>query len=207
MLSFAEKIKEELHAEVRELNLGGGFGIKYVDGDEFKAYGLYIEEVSKVVKRLCEEKKLLQPKILYEPGRAIVGAAGITLYTVGSVKEIKNIRTYVSVDGGMTDNPRFALYEAEYTMDIANKMNNPKETFVTVAGRCCESGDLLGKDIPLQKAEKGDILAVYSTGAYNYSMASNYNRTLRPAMVFIKEGEDILALKRETFEDLTKNDL
>ena len=147
------------------------------------------------------------PRIILEPGRSLVAAAGITLYTVGSVKTIPGFRTYVSVDGGMPDNPRYALYQSQYTALIANRPDAPRTERVTLAGRCCESGDLVGEDMPLQQASRGDILAVLTTGAYNYSMASNYNRIPRPAVVLVKDGTPRLAVRRESYEDLVRNDL
>ena len=146
------------------------------------------------------------PFIVIEPGRSVSGPAGITLYRVGSVKEIPGVRTYVSVDGGMTDNPRYALYQAEYEMLVANKASQPKTQKVTVAGKCCESGDLLGENIPLQQAVPGDVLAVLATGAYNYSMSSNYNRLPKPPVVFVRDGKARVVVKRETLEDLIRND-
>ena len=146
------------------------------------------------------------PYVIIEPGRSITATAGITLYTVGNIKQVKDIRTYIAVDGGMTDNIRFALYGSKYDFVVANKANMPKDTVVTVAGRCCESGDLLGKDVPLQQCQAGDILAVTATGAYNYSMASNYNRVPRPAVVMLREGKPFVAVRRESLEDLVKND-
>lgn len=207
MLNFASEIKEKLGAEIRELNLGGGFGIKYVDGDTPVLYGEYIKAVADVVERICTEKGLVQPRILMEPGRSIVGNAGVTLYTVGMVKDIPNVRKYVAVDGGMADNPRYIMYDAEYSAVIANKAgNNPNET-VTLCGRCCESGDILIKDAVLPSAEVGDIMCVLSTGAYNYSMASNYNRIPRPPIVAVSGGNDRVVVKRETYEDIVKNDV
>lgn len=145
--------------------------------------------------------------MMLEPGRSIVGSSGITLYTVGSIKEIPNIRTYVAVDGGMTDNPRYALYQSEYEAVVANKADQPKTMKVTLAGKCCESGDLLGENMPIQQVESGDLVAVLSTGAYNYSMASNYNRLCRPAVVMVKDHASRVIVKRETMEDLVSNDL
>ena len=206
MLTFVKKIKDELNLEVKELNLGGGFGIKYVDGQTHASYESFIEAVSDEVKKVCKEYGLSVPFILMEPGRSIVASAGTTLYTVGAVKEIKGYRTYVSVDGGMTDNPRYALYGAEYSGVIANKANLERDCKYTVAGKCCESGDLIGEGMMFQKAEKGDILAIFATGAYNYSMASNYNRIPRPPVVMINDGKEKIAVKRETYEDIIKND-
>ena len=144
---------------------------------------------------------------LVEPGRAIVAAAGVTLYTVGSHKTITGYRTYVSVDGGMPDNPRYALYQSDYTALIASRAAEEKTERVTIAGRCCESGDLIQENAPLQPCGRGDVLAVLVTGAYNYSMASNYNRLPRPAMVSVRDGADRLVIRRESYEDLTRNEL
>ena len=147
------------------------------------------------------------PRVILEPGRSLVAAAGLTLYTVGSVKEIPGFKNYISVDGGMPDNPRYALYQSRYTALIANKATEPKTYRATIAGRCCESGDLLGEDMPIQNAERGDILAVLVTGAYNHSMASNYNRIPRPPVILIKDGSPRVAVRRETYEDITACDI
>lgn len=207
MMGLIKKIKEDLGLETAELNLGGGFGIKYTENDDPVPYGDYMEAVSEIVHKEAERLGVSLPFILMEPGRSIVGAAGVTLYTVGGIKEIPDIRTYISVDGGMADNPRYSLYKAEYDFLIANKAGDKKETTVTVAGRCCESGDLLGEGVLLQKTEVGDTLAVLSTGAYNYSMASHYNRLPNPCMVMTKDGKSRVIIKRETYEDLIKNDI
>ncbi len=207
MIDLIEKIKLELDYEIKELNLGGGFGIKYTDEDTPVEYDKYMEKVSARVKELCAEKNLKLPFILIEPGRSIVAPAGITLYTLGCVKEIPNIRTYISVDGGMCDNPRYALYKSQYDAVIANKAAEPKTETVTIAGKCCESGDLIGENMKIQKAEAGDIVAVLATGAYNYSMSSNYNRIPKPAVVMISNGESRVVVKRETLEDVIRNDL
>ena len=147
------------------------------------------------------------PDILLEPGRSIVADAGMTLYTVGSVKEIEGFRNYVSIDGGMTDNPRYTLYQSEYTFITANKANEKADFECTIGGRCCESGDLLGEGVKIAKPERGDNLAVLVTGAYNFSMSSNYNRITRPPVVIIRDGNDILAVRRQTFEDLVSCDM
>ncbi len=207
MLTLIARLKEETGFEVEQLNLGGGFGIKYVPENHPVPYEEYMKEVSAVVKETVKKLGLRQPFILIEPGRSIVGSAGTTLYTVGPIKEIPGVRTYVSVDGGMTDNPRYALYQAKYDMAIANKVREEKTTVVTIAGKCCESGDILGENVPLQRAETGDILAVFATGAYNYSMASHYNRTMVPPVVMVKDGKSRLVVKRETLEDLIRNDI
>lgn len=207
MMDFAAQLRDGLGVTVRELNLGGGFGIHYTDQDQPLAYDDYMAGISKEMKRIAAERGMELPFVLLEPGRSIVGEAGTTLYTVGSVKEIPGVRTYVSVDGGMGDNPRYILYQAEYEMLLANKADQPKDACVTVAGKCCESGDLLGENVPLQSPHAGDILAVLSTGAYNYSMASNYNRIPRPAVVMVKNGTSRVIVRRESYEDLIRNDL
>lgn len=207
MMDFIAKIKNELDVEVKELNLGGGFSIMYTDKDSPVPYPEYMKAVSVAVKNKANEHNMDVPFICIEPGRSVVGEAGITLYSVGSRKEIENIRTYVSVDGGMTDNIRYALYKSEYTILNAGKANLPCDDIVTVAGKCCESGDLIGENVLIAKVEAGDTLAVLSTGAYNYSMASNYNRNPRPAIVMVKDGKHRLVVKRETYEQLVENDI
>ena len=192
---------------VEEINIGGGLGIDYSGSDEVPTIDQFAEEVVAHFKKCCERNKLGEPRLILEPGRSIVGNAGVTLYTVGGIKEIPGIRKYVSVDGGMADNPRPILYDANYSALLANKARKPSGEKVTVAGRFCESGDKLIKDIELPRVEVGDILAVLATGAYNYSMASNYNRVGRPAMVLINNGTPTLILKRESYEDLTQNDV
>lgn len=207
MMGFLGQIKAETGVELPELNLGGGFGILYTDEDEPVPFGDYMEPVSRAVKASAEKLGLSQPFVLIEPGRSIVGEAGTTLYTVGSVKEIPDIRTYVSVDGGMGDNPRYILYQAKYDMILANRVNEPATETVTVAGRCCESGDLLGENVPLAPAKPGDLLAVFATGAYNYSMASRYNRVGIPPVVMVKDGASRVIVRGESLEDLVQNDL
>ncbi|MBE7030884.1 MAG: diaminopimelate decarboxylase [Ruminococcaceae bacterium] len=207
MLEFAREIKEKLGVVIKELNLGGGFGIQYTAEDKPLPYHQYMMAVSEVVKTSCAEKGLEFPFILMEPGRSIVGDAGITLYTVGAVKEIPNIRKYASVDGGMGDNPRYLLYEAQYDGVLANRANAPVDDVVTVCGKCCESGDILIRDANLPAMVPGDILAVMSTGAYNYSMSSNYNRIPRPPVVLVKNGTSRVIVKRETYEQVMQNDV
>ncbi|MBR2868668.1 MAG: diaminopimelate decarboxylase [Clostridia bacterium] len=207
MLGLYKQIKDETGYEFDELNLGGGFGIKYVDGDTPIPYGEYMKNVSAVVRAETEKHGLKMPFILIEPGRSVVGAAGLTLYTVGAVKKIPDIRTYVSVDGGMADNPRYALYGADYQIICANKANEEKNMTVTVAGKCCESGDLIQENAPLQSVEAGDILAVLSTGAYNYSMASNYNRIPKLPVIMVNNGEARTVVRRETYEMVASCDV
>lgn len=207
MLQFIADIKKETGIEIEELNLGGGFGIHYAEEDAPLPYDQYMELVSTAVFHKCDELGLKVPFIFIEPGRSMVGETGITLYQIGGIKKIPDVRTYVSINGGMTDNPRYILYQAKYTALIANKANQPAETKVTIAGKCCESGDLIQENTLIQQPEVGDILAVLSTGAYNYSMASNYNRNPRPAVVMVKDGEPRVVVRRESYEDLIRNDL
>ncbi len=207
MMNFAGDLKDKLALTIKKINLGGGYGIRYTEGDDPVPYDEYIRHVSDVVKATAKARGLEIPQILMEPGRSICAPAGVTLYTVGAIKDIKGVRKYVSVDGGMADNPRFIMYESEYSAVIANKAGDSADDVVTVAGKCCESGDLLIRDAKLQKAESGDTLAVLATGAYNYSMASNYNRIPRPAMVAVSGGDAKVIVKRETYEDIIKNDV
>lgn len=207
MMDFIGAIKNETGHVITELNLGGGFGIKYTDNDNPTAYDNYMNSVSKAVHAKAEQYDLPVPFVYIELGRSIVGEAGITLYTVGAVKTIPDVRTYVSIDGGMCDNIRYALYQSEYTVVTANKADKEADTVVTIAGKCCESGDLIQENTKIAKAEPGDTIAVLSTGAYNYSMASNYNRIPKPPIVLVNNGTDKLIVKRESYEDLIKNDL
>ena len=207
MLEFIAKVKADLELETAELNLGGGFGIKYVPSDSPINYGEYMKAVSATVHETCKRLGIQLPFIVMEPGRSIVASAGLTLYTVGAVKEIPNIRTYVSVDGGMADNPRHIMYGSEYEAVLPQKPEAEAEMTVTIAGKCCESGDVLVRDAKLPKIEAGDLLAILATGAYNYSMASNYNRIPRPPIVMVKDGKASLAVRRETYEDLLTCDL
>ena len=207
MLNLICSIKNKYDIEIDELNLGGGFGIKYIEEDDPVDYGEYIRCVADKINSICSKENIKKPKILMEPGRSIVGEAGITLYTVGAVKDIKNVRKYVSIDGGLGDNPRYALYEAEYSVCLPEKMDALPCEKVTIAGKCCESGDIIAKDIEVPKINVGDLLCVFSTGAYNYSMASNYNRIPRLPVIMIKDGADKLIIRRETYEDIIKNDI
>jgi diaminopimelate decarboxylase len=206
MLKYAAHVKSALGFNTKILNLGGGFGVRYVDSDPEIDYEANIKEISEHINAQCEAFGIDRPCILMEPGRSIVANAGLTLYTVGSVKHITGYKSYVSIDGGMPDNPRYALYQSAYTPVIANRANGERTLRCTIAGRCCESGDLIAEDVMLQSAERGDILAILVTGAYNYSMASNYNRLPRPAVVIVKDGVDRIGVRRETFEDLVRLD-
>ena len=197
MMNFVGDLKDKLGMEIDRLNLGGGYGIMYTESDDPVPYDDYIKHVSEIVKETAEKRGVKLPFILMEPGRSIIAPAGITLYTVGGIKDIKNVRKYVSVDGGMGDNPRYILYESEYAAVVANNANAPKTEKVTIAGKCCESGDLLLKDAMMPEIHVGDTLAVLATGAYNYSMASNYNRIPRPAVVAVSNGEAKVVVRRE----------
>ena len=159
------------------------------------------------VSKLSEQQCIKKPFLILEPGRSIVGEAGITLYTVGAIKEIEGVKNYVAINGGMFENPRYALYQAKYTVVKANEVNSLTKVKYSIAGKCCESGDIIAEDVMLPKAEKGDVLAVLSTGAYNYSMASNYNRNLIPPVVMVKDGKTRYAVKPQTYEDLVRNDV
>ena len=207
MFEFIVDIKTSLNYTPKMLNIGGGFGVRYVESDPEIDYREKISEVAVVLKNQCEKFGIDMPMILMEPGRSLVADAGMTLYTVGSVKEISGYKNYVSIDGGMTDNPRYTLYESSYTIEIANKAKDEKNFIATVAGRCCESGDLIQEDVKMSKPQRGDILAVCTTGAYNYSMASNYNRVPRPPVVMLSEKGDYLAVKRESLEDICALDI
>ncbi len=207
MFEFLADVKTALGFTAEMLNLGGGFGVRYTEKDPEIDYAEKIREIGEVLNIQCEKLGLEMPKVMMEPGRSLVADAGMTLYTVGSVKEITGYKSYVSVDGGMPDNPRFALYESEYTVEIANKMNSSKDFIADVAGRCCESGDIVAENITMPKPQRGDILAVLTTGAYNYSMASNYNRLGKPPVVMIKDGVDRVVVKRETLGDVCRLDV
>ncbi|WP_409270525.1 diaminopimelate decarboxylase [Neobacillus sp. SCS-31] len=210
----ARKIVEKLAAwrdaysfKTRVLNLGGGFGIRYTDEDSPLPPSAYVSEIISEVKRLAASNLMEMPEIWIEPGRSLVGDAGITLYRTGSSKEVPGVRKYLAVDGGMSDNIRPALYQAKYEAVLASRpLAEPNET-VSIAGKCCESGDMLIWDLPLPESGQEEILAVFCTGAYGYSMANNYNRIPRPAVVFVENGEASLVVKRETYEDLLQYDL
>lgn len=201
VLGLVKETWTRYHFAMTELNVGGGFGIRYTD-EEPRCYGWYLNPLMERIDAFFRELGLPRPAVVTEPGRSVVGEAGITLYTVGSIKDIPGVRKYVSVDGGMTDNIRPALYQAKYRAIAANKAEAPADETVTVCGKCCESGDILLRDAALPALEAGDILAVLSTGAYGYSMASNYNSNPIPAVALVKEGRSGLMVRRQTWEDL-----
>ena len=209
MLQFVAQMKEKYAFVTRELDLGGGYGVRYLSSDPEIDIAENIKEGGKAVKEQCQALGLDVPAIRMEPGRSIVADAGMTLYTVGTVKRIPGYKNYVSVDGGMTDNPRFALYGSSYTVLLANRANDGGETFrCSVVGRCCESGDILQENVTLPAdIARGEILAVLTTGAYNYSMSSNYNRIPRPPVVMLSGGTHRIAVKRESLADICRNDI
>ncbi|SJZ62725.1 diaminopimelate decarboxylase [Selenihalanaerobacter shriftii] len=202
MLDFVETVKDEVDLVMEELNLGGGIGIKYTEEDLTVDIEEYAKIVSNAIEEKCEELGIPLPKVINEPGRSIIGTAGSTIYTVGSIKAIPDIRKYVAVDGGMPDNIRPALYEAEYEAIIANKADQSPDEVVSITGKCCESGDMLIWDIELPKLESGDILLVSCTGAYGYSMANNYNSLPKPGVVLVNDGQVEEVIRSETYEDL-----
>lgn len=207
MVGFAKEVADSFDITLTEINFGGGYGIKYTAEDKPISKNESMRILASSVEAACEKHRFPLPKVLIEPGRSILGASSLTLYKIGVIKEIKGVRTYVSVDGGMSDNPRYALYQAEYEAVVANKADKPRDFEVTIAGKCCESGDLIQENTRIQSAEVGDTLAVLATGAYNYSMASNYNRIPRPAAVMVKDGEARVIIERETYEDIIKKDI
>lgn len=207
LTGYAAKVRDEFGYTIKVLNIGGGFGVRYTEKDPVSDIPARIREVADHLNAALEANDFALDAVYMEPGRSIVADAGITLYQTGGVKEVKGYRNYVTVDGGMTDNPRYALYKSEYTVLNASKAGKKADYECTVAGRCCESGDRIAENICMAKSERGDIIAVLTTGAYNYAMASNYNRVPRPAMVMISDGNARLVVKRESFEDMMRNEL
>jgi diaminopimelate decarboxylase len=202
MTELIAEIQKHNQLEVQILNLGGGLGISYLEKETPPSVADYARIIGQELKYHCEKRRLPLPRLIVEPGRSIVGRAGVTLYTIGAVKDNQNIRKYLFVDGGMSDNPRPMLYDAKYTADLVSKMSERKTERVTIAGKFCESSDVLIKDIYLPPAAAGDLLAVYATGAYNYAMSSNYNQNPRPAMVLVNVGQSRVLVHRETYDDL-----
>ena len=207
MLSFVADMQKQHGYMPKVVNLGGGMGVPYTKEQSKVDYAGNIQKIGAQINALCSALQIDPPAILMEPGRSIVADSGITLYTVTGTKEIPGFKNYVGIDGGMTDNPRYTLYQAPYTVYNAGKMNEEADFVCTVAGRCCESGDLIQENIALARPTRGDILAVLTTGAYNYSMASNYNRVPRPAMVMIGQNGPYVAVRRETYEDILACDM
>lgn len=207
MMNLVKEIKEVYNIEIKEVDLGGGVGVYYTKKDTPKTIKEFCEAIIEKSDKVCQDICIERPILIIEPGRSIVANAGSTIYTVGSIKDIKDVRTYVSVDGGMTDNIRPSLYQAGYECAIANKMDGEKNNQVTIAGKCCESGDILITDTDIMDIESGDILIMSSTGAYGYSMASNYNKIIKPAVVSVKDGEGKLICKRQSYEELLSLEL
>ena len=207
LLDFAQGLRRDLGFVARTFNLGGGFGVRYRDSDPVVDIPANIQALADHLTQGCLAKNYPLPRILLEPGRSIVADAGLTLYRVGGEKTIEGYRSYLTVNGGMTDNPRYALYQSPYTVLPANRMQEPRDCVCTIAGRCCESGDLIQENISLPHLGRDDLIAVLTTGAYNFTMASNYNRLCRPALVMVRGGEARLAVRRQTFADLTACDL
>lgn len=206
MIAYVAQVKEKFGFDTEILNLGGGFGVRYIESQPIVDTEDFIRRIAVFIDAEVDRSGIKRPTILMEPGRSIVADACLTLYTVGGTKEIPGFKSYASVDGGMPDNPRYALYQADYTVCLASRMNDIPDFLCTVAGRCCESGDLLQENVLLPKPRRGDTLAVLVTGAYNYSMASNYNRLPRPAMIAVNKEGVVPVIRRETFEDLIRND-
>lgn len=207
LVEFIFEMRSKYGYTAKMLDIGGGLAVRYIESDPVIDIPYCIEKMAGYVKEKCRELSVPMPDVLMEPGRSIVADAGLTLYSVGSIKTINGHRSYVTIDGGMTDNPRYALYKSDYTVLVANRAEEPGTGEYTVAGRCCESGALIQENVFLPSPEAGDILAVLVTGAYNFSMASNYNRVCRPAVVMVNKDGDYLAVRRETVEDLTACDL
>ncbi|MEG0250883.1 MAG: diaminopimelate decarboxylase [Peptostreptococcus sp.] len=207
VFAWFAKLKSELKFSPKVLNIGGGFGIRYTEEDTSYPIEDALEEIIETLKSSSLKHSIDIPQLWLEPGRSIIGEAGYTLYTVGTIKEIPNVRNYVSIDGGMSDHIRTALYGAKYEVALANKMLDEATDLVTIAGKCCESGDMIAYDVNIPRAQIGDVAVVSCTGAYHYSMASNYNQMTKPAVVFVKDGSDQLAIRRESLEDLIKNQL
>ena len=209
MLDFIAMMQKKYGFTTKILDLGGGYGVRYLNSQPEIDIAANIHEVASFMKAHCEKLGIKMPAIRMEPGRSIVADAGLTVYTAGTVKRIPGYKNYVSIDGGMADNPRYALYQSPYTICLANRMNATAPTFnCTIAGRCCESGDLIQENVTLPgDIKRGDMIAVLTTGAYNYSMASNYNRLPRPPVIMLRSGHDYIAVKRESLDDICKNDI
>ncbi len=208
MLEFIADMKKKYDFVTGILDLGGGYGVRYVHSDPYVDIDEKIMSVSEVIKNFCAREEIEEPLIMMEPGRSIVADAGMTLYTVGMIKQIPGYKNYVSIDGGMTDNPRFALYGARYTCLNASRIDEDRNMTASIVGRCCESGDIIQENVEVPETTcRGDVIAVCTTGAYNYSMASNYNRIGRPPIVMLKGGVDTVVVRRETLEDMIALDL
>lgn len=207
LLKEMGRIKEKFGLDLTHINLGGGLGIKYTEEDCPPSINEIAQKIISSVKENATKYNVAEPEIHIEPGRSIIGTSGVTLYTVGSSKQVPNGRKYTAVDGGMADNPRPSLYQAVYTAEVANKPLNEADETVTIAGRYCESGDILIKDVKMPELQEGDILCFYATGAYGYSMSSNYNRVLKPAAVLVNNSQSDIIINRESYEQLVSSDV
>lgn len=207
VLDLVEEVKKRYGFVTKEINVGGGFAIQFVKEEPRPPYKYFLEPIMEKIEQASSKIDIPRPAVVIEPGKSISGEAGITLYTIGSIKEIKNVRKYVAVDGGMTDNIRTELYGSVYDGVVVNKMDEPKDDLVTICGRCCESGDIVIYDINIAKPQRGDIFAVYSTGGYNYSMSNNYNKVPKAPVVLVKNGKEQLIVKRQTYEELIEDEL
>ena len=207
LLDFMVRLRDDAGVCLTELNLGGGYGIQYIPSHDPRPVDEVAFAIAEAVQRGSQARSLPLPRLVLEPGRSIVGPAGITVYTAGSVKDIPGVRTYVAVDGGMPDNPRFALYNAVYEAVLPERAGEAAEGLFTIAGRCCESGDIVARDVPLPRVRSGDLVAVLATGAYNYSMASHYNRLPKPPIVMVRDGAARVVVRRETYEDVVRQDV
>ena len=208
MIKYIVSAREKFGYEADILNLGGGFGVRYIESQPELDYADFIERIAGFIRAEVKNSGIKMPRVLMEPGRSLVADSCLTLYTVGGTKVIPGFKSYVSIDGGMPDNPRYALYESDYTVKLASRMRDGDDFVCTVAGRCCESGDLIQENVPIPTPRRGDILAVLVTGAYNYSMASNYNRIPRPAVAAVSENGSVhTVIRRETFDDLVHLDV
>ncbi len=208
MFAFIAEMREKLGFVTQKLDLGGGYGVRYTAADPYMDIESNLLTVGKRVRELVARYKIQMPHIYLEPGRSIVADAGMTLYTMGTLKQIPGYKNYVSVDGGMADNPRYILYGSKYTLLPASKMHAPRNMVCSVVGRCCESGDILQENVAMpENLQRGDLIACLTTGAYNYSMASNYTRLPRPAVVMLRGGQSYVAVRRESLEDITRLDV
>ncbi|MBQ1517073.1 MAG: diaminopimelate decarboxylase [Clostridia bacterium] len=207
MIKFIADTNNMFGYTANTLNLGGGMGVRYTKDDPEIDYEANIKGISEVISQLCKEYGIAMPRILMEPGRSIVADAGLTLYTAGYLKEITGLKNYISIDGGMTDNPRFTLYQSPYTVLLANRMQDECDYKCTIAGRCCESGDIIQEEVLMPRPQRNDTIAVLTTGAYNYAMSSHYNKVPKPCVVMIKDKEDFVVIKRETYADMISNEV
>lgn len=206
MTDFIVKLNS-LGVQVERLDLGGGFGVHYIEEDRPLTPEQYMANSARYLATAVKQRGITAPHLIFEPGRSIVGEAGLTLYTVGAIKTIKDLKTYAAVDGGMFDNPRVSLYDARYTFVVADRADEKGDKVYSIAGKCCESGDILADGITLPELKSGDVLATFTTGAYHYSMASNYNRNAIPPVVAVKDGKSAYMVKPQTYEDLIRNDV